>query len=90
MTTIFISHKLINKFNEKLPELISNQEESEKVLEYIKETLRYDENQKKTGTYDKEKYQKYNKPYYEKNKEKINKQTAETRRRRKLEEQNSV
>jgi hypothetical protein len=52
MTTVFISHKLINEFKDKIPTLISNQEESDRVIQCIKEMLKYDED-KKHGIYKK-------------------------------------
>jgi hypothetical protein len=87
MSTIFISHKLINEFKQKLPDLVQNSDDANKVLQYVKQMLRYDENQK---TYTKEKYEKYNKKYYEENKERINKHTVESRKKKKLEQKNKI
>lgn len=80
MSTICISHKKMKELKDKLPDLISDTETQEKVLEFMIEFLRYDD--KKTYKYDKEKYEKYDKPYIEKNREKINIQKAESARKR--------
>ncbi len=82
-----ISHKKFNLLTEKLNELLvdSNEENRKLFLEFMKQTLNYNE---KHGTYDKEKYEKYRKPYYEKNKEKINKSIVEKRRNKRLEYKN--
>lgn len=85
-----ISHKKINEIKQKMDEVLDLENGKELLLSFIKETLNYNEDQ---GTYNKEHYEKYRKPYIEKNREKLNKQKADNARKRyhekKLEKQQS-
>ncbi len=82
-----ISHKKMREIKEILPTIISNPEETNKVYEFIKDFFKYNE---KNGSYKKDKYEIYTKPYYEKNKERINKASVERRRKKKAEQKNLV
>jgi hypothetical protein len=82
-----ISHKKMSELQTFLSEKIVDDNLREDLYKYFKEFVKYDD---KHGCYDKEKYEKYHKPYYEKNKEKIKKAVTERRRNKRLEEKNNI
>ena len=69
---VYVSHKLMRELKEEISLIISNNDEIEQIYEILKTKLKYDEEQKIDS--------KYAKTYYEKNKEKINKNTVEKRK----------
>jgi hypothetical protein len=88
-----ISHKKIHLLTEKLNELCvdSNEENRKLFLDFMKETLKYDETK---GAYDREHYEKYIKKYNETHREELNKKKAESAKKRyhqkKLDKLNSL
>ncbi len=77
------SHKKMKEIKNKIDEVIIEdntiEEQKEKLYEFLKEILKYNE---KYGGYNKERYESYTKQYIENNREKINVQKAESARRR--------
>jgi hypothetical protein len=91
---MIVSHKKMKEIKEKITELFPDDSNTDIFYKFLKDTLKYDENFKYKTEYDKEKYEKYVKPYYEKNKEEINKKRALNnklnRAKKKLENQNLI
>jgi hypothetical protein len=83
---MIVSHKKMKEIKDKINELYIDNDKNEEFFSFLKEILKYDENFK--YVYKKEDYEKYKKPYYEKNKEKINAQTAANAKKRYNEKKN--
>jgi hypothetical protein len=87
---MIVSHKKMKEIKEKITELFPNNDNTDIFYNFLKDILKYDEKFKYKTEYDKEKYEKYVKPYYEKNKEEINKKRALNNKKRYHEKKNLI
>jgi hypothetical protein len=75
------SHKKMKEIKNKIDEVVidgkNTEEQRELLYDFLKNILKYDES---CGSYNKEKYEKHDKVYLEKNKEKLNKYRAENKK----------
>ena len=67
--TVSISHKKFREIMEGIYKYVREDEEREELYNFMREILKYKEDRK--YKYDKEKYEKYMKPYVDKNRKEI-------------------
>ena len=84
---VTISHKKMTEIKQEISKVIDDKDKQEQFTKFLSNILNYNEDK---VYYNNERYEKYIKPYREKNKDAINKKRAETYKKNKEKQTSNI